>query len=40
MITLIIASDIIIAIYMRELAGYFYLKRDLVLKYLIKLYTI
>ena len=39
-VTLIMASNIIVAIYMRELIGYFYLKRDLVLKYLTGLHTI
>ena len=39
-ITLVIASDIIIIIYIRELTGCFYLKRDSVLKYLIRLHTI
>ena len=39
-VILVIASDIIIAIYMRELAGCFYFKWDLVLKYLTGLYTV
>ena len=34
------ASDTIVVIYMRELAGYFCLKQDLILKYLIGLHTI
>ena len=39
-IYLIMANDTIITIYIRELTGYFYLKQDSVLKYLIRLYII